>query len=265
MTEKEYREHPAISRSELWKLMESPQKFKWEKEHPETPTPALIFGQAFHKLVLQPESFFEEFAVQPNVDKRTKEGKAIFEEFLESSKDKTIISTDIYEQASEMCDSLKNEPLAVKLLNGEKEKPFFFEDELFGEKCKCRVDVIKTDLNEPIIVDVKTTENASTEAFIKSAIKYGYDFQSAMYIEGVKQNIGKTPRFVFIAIEKKPPYAVNILQADDLLIKRGYEIFRDLIDIYHYCKTNNNWYGYLGISNTINNLALPAWLAKEVE
>ena len=55
MTEKEYREHPAISRSELWKLMESPQKFKWEKEHPETPTPALIFGQAFHKLVLQPE------------------------------------------------------------------------------------------------------------------------------------------------------------------------------------------------------------------
>ena len=61
MTEKEYREHPAISRSELWKIRESPEIFKYYKENPEEPTPALIFGQAFHKLALQPESFFDEF------------------------------------------------------------------------------------------------------------------------------------------------------------------------------------------------------------
>ena len=32
MTEKEYRQHPAISRSELWHIRESPEKFKWYRE-----------------------------------------------------------------------------------------------------------------------------------------------------------------------------------------------------------------------------------------
>ena len=39
MTEKEYRRHPAISRSELWHIRESPEKFKWYREHPEQPSP----------------------------------------------------------------------------------------------------------------------------------------------------------------------------------------------------------------------------------
>ena len=86
-----------------------------------------------------------------------------------------------------------------------------------------------------------------------------------MYSEGVKVNTGKEPLFVFIAIEKKPPYAINILQADKLLIRRGYDIFRELIGIYADCKKTDNWYGYLGKFNQINNLALPAYLAKEVE
>ena len=44
MTELEYRSHPAISRSELWKMHESPEKFKWYKEHPVEPTSELLSG-----------------------------------------------------------------------------------------------------------------------------------------------------------------------------------------------------------------------------
>ena len=62
MTEREYRQHPAISRSELWKMHESPEKFKWYKEHPIEPTPALLFGQLVHKMLLQPESFHTRYA-----------------------------------------------------------------------------------------------------------------------------------------------------------------------------------------------------------
>ena len=65
MTEKEYRAHPAISRSELWRFHESPQKFKYAKDNPPAPTPALLFGQVFHKLALEPETFSEEFIAAP--------------------------------------------------------------------------------------------------------------------------------------------------------------------------------------------------------
>ena len=157
------------------------------------------------------------------------------------------------------------DPFASKLLSGEREKPYFWTDEMTGEDCKCRVDVLNTEYRQPIVVDVKSTADASTESFIRSAINYGYDFQAAMYSEGVERNIGKKPLFVFIAVEKDPPFSVNILQADELMLRRGYDLFREYIGIYHDCKVTGNFYGYLGKLNQINNLALPAYLAKEVQ
>lgn len=265
MTEKEYRKHPAISRSELFKISESPEKFKYYREHPEDPTPALIFGQLFHAMVLTPDTVWEQFAVMPNVDTRTKEGKEAFEEFKQQAEGKTVVSADMFEQATAMCETLNRNEFVKKLLKGEKEKPFFWVDEMTGEECKCRVDCLTEVGENLIIVDLKSTDNAETEAFMRSAIKYGYDLQSAMYSEGVKINTGREPLFVFIAIEKKPPYAINILQADKLLIRRGYDLFREYLGIYSECKKMGVWWGYLGRYNQINNLALPAYLAKEIE
>ena len=265
MTEKEYRQHPAISRSELWHIRESPQKFKYYKENPPEPTPSLLFGQVLHKMLLEPVTFCDEFVVAPEVNRRTKDGKQMWEAFAADHEKQTIIPEEMYAKANEMCEAVKREPLAVKLLNGAAEVPFFWTDEMTGEDCKCRVDVLNTSYSQPIIVDVKTTADASTDSFIRSAINYGYDFQSAMYFNGVAKNIGKKPLFVFIAVEKEPPYAVNILQADELMLQRGYDLFREYIGIYHDCKVSGNWYGYLGRLNQINNLALPSYLAKEVK
>lgn len=264
MTEQEYRNHPAVSRSELWRIHESPQKFKYLKEHPEEPTPALLFGQVFHKMALEPDTFYLEFAVMPDVDRRTKNGKQQWADFLEQAKSKIVIPADMYDQAQAMCTALEAVPFAQKLLNGRREVPFFWVDESTGEECKCRTDCLNIQYSQPIIVDVKSTTDASTEAFTRDAIKYGYDFQAAMYSEGVLKHIQQKPLFVFIVVEKSPPYAVNILQADDLLLQRGHNLFREYIQTYHDCKKSGNWYGYLGKHNQINNLALPAWLAKEV-
>lgn len=265
MTEFEYRSHPAISRSELFKISESPEKFRYYKEHPEEPTPALVFGQLFHCLALTPDLVQQQFAVMPNVDRRTKAGKEAFLAFESGAEGKTIVSSEMVEQAMAMCQALHKNEFVKKLLAGEKEKPFFWTDDLTGEECKCRTDVLTEIGDNLIVVDVKTADNAETEAFTKAAVKYGYDFQAGMYSEGVKANIGKKPLFVFIVIEKRPPYAINILQADELMMRRGYDLFREYLGIYHDCKQTGNWYGYLGKYNQINNLALPSWLAKEIE
>ena len=265
MTESEYRAREGISRSELWKISESPEKFKYLKEHPETPTPALIFGAAAHKYLLEPDAWDSEFAVAPILDRRTKEGKAQYAEWLDNVIGREIISGDDYDTIRAMADVANEISFVRKLLAGEKETPLFWADELTGELCKVRLDCVTMVGDKPVIVDYKTTSDASTDGFMRSAVKYGYDFQAAMYSEGYKANFGTTPTFVFIAQEKSAPYAVNILQADDVFIKRGYDIFRQLIGTYHDCKTTGNWWGYLGPYNVINNLALPAWLAKEIE
>ena len=266
MTEAEYRQKDGISRSELWRMMESPEKFHYYMSHPTPPSPALTFGAATHKMLLEPESFCDAYAVTPpDIDRRTKAGKEQYAFWLERVGDREIISNDDYELLLEMTLAAREIGFVNKLLNGEKEVPLFWTDDLTGEPCKARLDCLTTVGGKPIIVDYKTTTDASTDGFMRSAIKYGYDFQASMYCEAYKANYGTVPTFVFIVQEKTAPYAVNILQADDVLIKRGYDIFRQLIGTYHDCKKSGNWWGYLGPYNVINNLALPAWLAKEIE
>lgn len=266
MTEKEYRSAEGVSRSQLWRLHEgSPEKFKYAEEHPEEPTPALIFGQMVHKLILEPDTFDEEFLIMPEVDRRTKEGKATWAEFIAHADEKALVKAADYETALAMRNALMESDLVQKLLDGKHEVPLFWTDEMTGEVCKVRLDCYTAMKNRSIIVDYKTTGDASTEAFMRSAINYGYDFQAAMYLEGVKQTVGanKDAIFVFIAQEKEPPYAFNILAADDAFLRRGFDIFRTLLGVYHDCKETGNWYGYMGKENQINVLGLPAWLAEE--
>lgn len=264
MTDKEYRRSEGISRSQLWRLNESPEKFKYFEENPEEPTPALIFGQLIHKATLELDTLTDEFAVMPNLDRRTKAGREQFEAFMAENAGKQIVTYEDWQRAREMVDAQDRVPYVSRLLCGEHEKAFFWVDEMTGEPCKVKVDSIRELAGELVIADYKSTNDASTDAFMRQAIKLGYDFQAAMYCEGVEKVTGKRPIFVFIAQEKIAPYCINVLQADPVFIQHGADKFRELIGIYHECKQSNNWYGYLGKFGMVNNLGLPAWLAKEV-
>ena len=268
MTEREYRQHPAISRSELWKMHESPEKFLWYKNHPSEPTPALLFGQLVHKMLLQPESFQTEFVVAPAVDRRTKAGKDEYAAFAETVGDRTIVTTDDYNKALDMVTAVRMNPLANKLLAGEKEVPFFWTDEFTGTDCKCRVDCLTEIKGTYYIVDYKSTGNAATDIFSnKDVFKFGYFFQAAMYSEGVMQSLNLTerPRFVFIAQEKTPPYSVNVISVPDSVMLAGLDKYRELLGIYHECLTLDLWFGYNGAMNEMNEVSTPGWLQLGVD
>lgn len=263
MTEHEYRQHPAISRSELWRMHESPEKFKYYRDHPPEPTPALLFGQVVHKLMLQPETFDDDFAVAPNIDRRTRDGKEAYSAFLTASEGKSIVTPEMYETAQRMAQRALQEPFVAKLLNGQKEVPFFWTDEDTGIDCKCRVDCLSEIGENLIIVDYKSCTDASNDSFMRDAMKYGYTLQSAMYSEGVERSTGRKPLFVFIAQEKTEPYSINIFQAEEAFVRYGYDQFREYIGTYKYCMKTGNWYGPLGRDGIVNTLSLPAWVAKE--
>ena len=46
MTEQEYNQAEGIRRSDLWKMEDSPEKFRYFSEHPAEQTPAMAFGSA---------------------------------------------------------------------------------------------------------------------------------------------------------------------------------------------------------------------------
>lgn len=265
---KEYHSKPCLSKTKLFRLIDKcPEWFKFCEEHPEAreESKSLLFGAALHKMALEPDEFFDEYAVAPNVDRRTAAGKAEYAAFTESLGEREIVPYDMYATIEQMCGKLLSVPLVKYLLSGEVETSYYFADPLTGIELQARPDVYKQVGERGLIVDLKTCASADSDSFRKAAINYGYDIQAAMFIEACRQEYGIPCDFVFVAIEKEPPYMVNVLSADELLIKYGRDRLREAIGIYKECSESGNWYGYNGFSGIINNLALPAYLAKEIE
>lgn len=257
MTNEEYRAHEGISRSELFRIAKSPLHFKYSIENPEASTPALIFGAACHKYILESDGFETEYAVAPQCDRRTKEGKEIYKEFIERCGDKELISSDDYDVIVEMAGAIRANKAASDLLyaDGAKyEQSFFWKDSQTGEAVKCRPDVMVEVNGKKIIIDYKTTDSCEDGHFERSCRKYGYKLQAGMYREGVFQNTLDDYGFVFVAQEKKAPYAVRIYVCSEEFINEGYDQYRELLGIYHHCKETGVWYGYEGATGEYTDL-----------
>ena len=257
----EYRKMEGISASDLKKMVKSMATWKYEKDHPEdSDSEALLFGRAYHKLMLEPDDFDSEFIVSPKFDRRTKEGKAAYEEFIKNAEGKDVINEETYQKLLEMQIALYNTPYVKLLIKGEHEKSFFWTDEKTGIKCKCRPDSFGKIKDQYIAIDLKTTTNAEGQAFMRDAMKFGYDIQAAHYCEGLENHYKKPFDFIFIAQEKTAPYLVNVLQADEYFIQNGKEIKNMLLEKYKECLEKDKWPGYMDESAGINSLSVPAWI-----
>lgn len=256
MNQKDYRSDPAISRSELNILREfTPLHFKYAMENKEEgESLALLEGRAAHKEILEPDTFADEFAVAPQCDRRTKEGKEIYARFLTESEDKDVLTADLFQKIKNMGNAIRQNEQAMTFLKGVYEKSFFWTDVETGEACKVRPDCIAEVDGKKYIVDYKTTESCVDGAFERSVRKYGYKFQAGMYREGVFQNTFEDYGFAFVVQEKKAPYAVRVYICNEDFINEGYEQFRQTINLYHWCKVNDKWYGYEGADNIISEL-----------
>lgn len=269
MTEKEYNQTDGIRRSDLWLIHDSPEKFRWAMDNPDDgePSPALVFGQAAHKMLLEPFGFFEEFALKPEgIDRRTTEGKAEWAKFLKESEGKAVLSMDDYVTIRDMTARAAGNPMAAKLLNGRHEVPFFWTDPDTGIGCKVKLDCLTylDGMETPVVVDYKTTKSAMTRDFQRDVYQFGYHLQAAMYTEGVMRVLGlaERPLFAFIVQEKAPGYAINIITVPEDVMNYGIDTMRTLLGIYAECEKTGNWWGYTGKTGQPNELSLPGWMKK---
>lgn len=242
-----YEDSPAVNKSTLWEMRKSPLHY-WHLMHdtPKEDTAAMKFGRAVHSRLLEPIEFSANYAVAPECDRRTKEGKAIWAELMESGKE-VISASDM-----DAILGMENEFPADLIAGAQTEVPLFWTDNETGVECKGRLDAI----TEDYVIDYKTTTNAATDAFMREALRYGYDLQAAMYLEAARANGYHPKGFIFIAQEKTAPYLVNVLHAGDVFIDRGTWIMRDLLAKYKECRDSDVWPGY-----GVNELILPEWEA----
>jgi len=249
-----YHSRPELSNSQNNILIDkSPAHFMEYKTNPPKQTEAMLTGMVVHTALLEPELFLDTHAAAPECDRRTKAGKDMYEEFSLLNAGKTIMKNDLYHMVFGMIGSVMAHPVAKQILTRNHNELSFFS-KLRDVKVRCRPDILR---GSNLIADLKTTEDASFHGFQRAVAKYHYARQAAFYADTVASVTGgKYESFVFIAVEKHAPYAVQVFALDEASMDKGREEYRRGLDLYHMCLSTNTWPAY---SNEIMPLNLPSY------
>jgi len=258
-TNDEYHDdHTRLSPSMLGVLRRSPQEFEGRyitktMKHPE-PSESMNVGSMVHCLALEPELFDDLFVIKPDgLDRRTREGKLAYAELMASGKQ--VVSDEDFRTAIACVKALMaHDQIALILSQGGivEQRINFVE---FGVEMRCKPDFVNPSLK--VILDIKTTKDASPAEFAKSVASYGYARQAALYMDAVAMEHGVECRFLFAVVCTAPPYEVACYELTDEAKRLGEVEAGTLVQEYIARCETNNWLPVW--SSGIVPLDLPKW------
>lgn len=261
----DYLKLDAINKSGLDYFRQSPAHYFANCMDPardiEEPTPAMKLGTAIHAAVLEPVKFGKEYAAAPKVDRRTKEGKATWEEFCVKNEGKEILTDREMEICNRVCGSVRSNPAATVLLHrGDAEITVIWIDPETQVKCKARIDWLTDD--RLVILDLKSTMDASPTEFGRQVANFNWEMQAAWYLDGLKHAIGVEATFVIGALEKEAPFAAAFYHVPEDVLAVGRAKYREALHKYAAAKKSGEWEAY---PTDIMPLHYPAWALKNAQ
>lgn len=195
-------------------------------------------------------------------------------EWLANNPGRIVLSEDDWKHLHGMRDAVMAHPAARSLLtgcDGEAELSCYWYEivDVDGNPVRVllrnRPDYWRRD---GILVDLKSTEDASREEFARSIANWRYHVQHPVYLDGTAKALAaaqergefldwRTPRaFVFIAVEKKPPYAVGVYTLDEESVAVGRAEYMADVRSFARCVRDDHFPAY---SPKIESISLPAW------
>jgi hypothetical protein len=150
---------------------------------------------------------------------------------------------------------------AILRAGGQVQPSLFAIDEETGIPLKSRLDWLS---KGNFILDIKSTVTADpdTHGFPREIAKFAYHIQAAFYLDMCARLGMPKEVFVFLAVEKKPPYVVTPIQLDRLSINKGRSEYRRLLLKYKECVEANSWPFY---SRGIQIVTISDWSLREQE
>lgn len=228
---------------------------------PEEKTEALIMGGAIDAAILEPDTFTGLFVVRPEgIDGRTKDGKIELANFRASIGRRTELTAAQYKTCMGVRDAVHKDQRARGLIaRGMKQSAFYAIDHETGELIKCKPDNLLPDGG---VLDLKSAVDASPDGFGRAVVKYGYDMQAFWYPDVIEQTVGEPPPyFVFLAVEKEPPYDMGIYFADEDTMTRGRILARRALLKIVERKRLQEWPSYTTDPQPVK---LPPWAMRDL-
>ncbi len=260
--EEQYHRMLEVSQSQLKVLRyKTPAHLKHEILNPKAPTPALELGRAVHAAILEPDKFEGEYVREIEGDGRKKEVREARAAQARDFEGATLLKATAYDTCMEMIGSVYGHEGAKALLAdcSRRELTAIWKDRDTELDCRARYDAVSDD--GVVVVDIKTTEDASEESFTRDIYRYGYNIQAAHYLDGAVANGLPASIFAIVAVEKAPPYCLCIYEVVDEAIDAGRKELRRLLSIYNECVETDTWPGY----PSPVSISLPRYAWQQIE
>lgn len=245
------RERP-LSYSSLKEFSKSPRHYVEYLRKEKKPTPAMAFGSLVHCLLLQPTEFNNQFAVMPNIDRRTKDGKAAYEEFLSTTDGKEVITEEQYDEANNLINKVVSEGhIADAIKNCNK-----FEHEWHADINGLPFRGFFDGEADDYILEVKTANDASPKTIINDFYNRQYHIQAGLYAYVSKKPIK------YLIIETTSPYNVVLADVDPAFTEYGMKEAVKHINAFNVCLQNNMFdMGYeFHMEEGHFTIGLPTWV-----
>lgn len=254
----EYRAAEGCNISALKEMALSPRHYLSAiNEPPKPPTDAQKIGTATHSAVL--ENDWSGVVVRPEgMDFRTSEGGK-----WKKAQTRPIIDREDEKNIWGMSTALKNHPMASRILfgpGGRNEVCAWKVHERTGLLLKGRADRVTQDgQQKTVVVDLKTAQrgDASPQAFSREINNWKYHLQSQFYTQLFEASF-----FVFVAVEKAPPYAVACYCIDQESLQKAHEeIERHLAKVKE-CQEKGVWPAY---SDDLMTIGIPEYAKRKAD
>ncbi len=219
---------------------------------------ALELGTATHAAILEPDAFDREYVIAPDFgDCRFKENKARKAVWLAENTGKKTLLPEDFNAIRGMSAAVRAHPEAAPLLaRAQTEVTLRWQDPATGLECKGRADGFVEAAGVRLVFDLKTTDDASPFAFGRSCASYSYHVQAAFYEAGFAALGRPLDAFLFVAVEKAPPYAVAVYQLSPRAEAKGRKaVARSMATLLEAFEADA-WPAY---PQQITELDLPAW------
>lgn len=240
-----YRAAPGESNSEIGLLAVSPLEYHRIKTGQITRevTDAMERGTVMHASILEAR---REFHVRPETygpdakpwHHAAKECKA----WMEAHSDKPVLTSAQAIKITQAEEYVRSHLLAGPLVcGGVSEVSIFARDHESGLLLKGRCDKLHRCDDYWTVVDLKTTQDASTVAFVRSIQTYRYHVQAAMYRRILLANGAPFVRFFFVALQMDELPLVNVRELNPRAMDLGDEVLDADLAFLKECRANNRW------------------------
>jgi hypothetical protein len=246
-----------LSSTGVRELLACPAKFRWNQLNARPPKRAFDVGHAAHQLVL---------GAGPGlvyIDADEWRSKAVKDEVAAVREAGGVpLRPADWHAVHDMAAAIQKHPVAPKLLtHGVPERALLWTDPATGVPCRAKPDWMRPDG----LVDLKTTDRADPEHLRKAVWNFGYYLQAAWYLRGFRllnpdAEVQREPFFVFVAVEKDPPYLITVFQLSEAALAYGDRRCAEALQTYARCADADDWPGY---STDIEDIDLPAWIRTE--